>query len=85
MKASERKKIGKWVETWKIADSALRNIKQQELRSYDYLKNMDLVDGMLQWACDHRKLRLNSGLVEQQRLFMKLKEKKAIVHQKKNI
>ena len=77
MKTNNRKETGKWVKTWKRAGSALRKVKQKELRSYDYFKNQVLVDGMLQWACDHRRARLSSGLVEQQRFFMKLKEKQS--------
>lgn len=75
MTTGEREKIGRWVKTWKRAGSALQKVKQQELHSYDYSKNWALVDSMLQWACDHRQPRLSTGLVEQQRLFMKLKGK----------
>ena len=49
--------------------------KQHELRGYEYDKNQAILDEMLQWACDHRRTRLTSGLVEQQRMFMKLRDK----------
>lgn len=64
----------KWVDAWKRAGSALEEVKRRELRAYDYDKNQALLDEMLQWACDHRRIRLTSGLVEQQRMFMKLRE-----------
>jgi hypothetical protein len=51
----------------------LRKIKRRELRAYNYNENRGIVDGMLQWACEHRQARLSSGLVEQQRLFGKMK------------
>ena len=64
----------KWVDAWKRAGSALEEVRRRELRAYDYDKNQALLDEMLQWACDHRRIRLTSGLVEQQRMFMKLRE-----------
>lgn len=64
-----------WVETWKHAAVELEKIKQGRLHAYDYQKNLAAVDEMLQWACDNKKLRLTSGLVEQQRYFMKIREK----------
>ena len=72
MKNSDREQIKKWVETWKYAGTALDKIKRRELRAYDYSKNQAMIDEMLQWAVDHQKVRLTTGLVEQQRLFMKM-------------
>jgi hypothetical protein len=63
-----------WVQTWQQAGKALKEIKWRELRHYDYEKHLSLVDSMLQWAYEHREERLTSGLVEQQRWFMKLRE-----------
>ena len=63
-----------WVKTWKAAGDALKKIKRQELLQYDYVKNLPIIEDMLQWAYLHRTPRLTSGLVEQQRWFMKLRE-----------
>lgn len=63
-----------WVQTWQQADQALRLVKQQELRVYDYAGNLPGLDSMLQWAYVHRTERQSSGLVEQQRWFMKWHE-----------
>ena len=71
----KNKQTKKWVKTWKRAGTALDEIKQRELRAYDYNKNRKIIDEMLQWAHDHRKVRLTTGLVEQQRLFMKIKNR----------
>ena len=71
---TDRVKMEKCVEAWKRAGSALEEVKRRELRAYDYDKNQAVLDEMLQWACDHRRIRLTSGLVEQQRMFMKLRE-----------
>ena len=75
MKDSDQKHIKKWIDTWKRAGSALKEIKRRELQSFDYEKNQAIIDEMLQWAFDHRKVRLTSGLVEQQRYFMKMKNR----------
>lgn len=74
MNISEKERVKHWVHTWQKAGEALEEIKRQELRNYDYNKNLPLIDDMLQWACEHRAPRLTSGLVEQQRWFMKLQE-----------
>lgn len=74
---SDRKKTEaeKWVKTWHRADLALRSLKKDELRSPDYYeKNRDILDGMLQYACDNDKPKILSGLVEQQRMFMQLRD-----------
>ena len=73
MKTSPQDNTQQWIESWKRASVALKAVKRHELRTYDYAKNQTVVDGMLQWAFENRALRLNSGLVEQQRLFMKIK------------
>lgn len=73
MKTSTQENAQQWIESWKRASVALKDIKRLELRNYDYAKNQAIVDGMLQWAFEHRKVRLDSGLVEQQRLFMKMR------------
>ena len=61
------------LEFQKRASVALKAVKRHELRNYDLAKNQAIVDGMLQWAFENRELRLSSGLVEQQRLFIKMK------------
>ena len=73
MKTSPQANAQQWVESWKRASAALKAVKRHELRTYDYAKNQAIVDGMLQWAFENRESRLTSGLVEQQRLFMKMR------------
>ena len=75
MTKQKKTNIKKWVDTWKSAGSALEKIKQEELRKSDYSENRHIINEMLQWACDHAEPRKTSGLVEQQRYFMKLKAK----------
>ena len=69
----------RWVKTWQKAALSLKDIKKNELQALDYYeKNRILLDEMLQYAYDNRDVRLSSGLVEQQRLFMKMNEIKNI-------
>ena len=56
----------------------MKEIKRRELQQYYYEANINLVDEMLTWACGHAKPRLSSGLVQQQRLFMKLRKKEGV-------
>ncbi len=75
MKDSKRKEIEKWIQTWEQAGFALDSVKLNELRASDYYRrNQGLLNGMLQYAFEHRQLRLTSGLIEQQKIFMKLKQ-----------
>lgn len=73
MPAEDKENMEKWVKGWARAGKALEEIKRRELRAYNYEENREIIDGMLQWACDHRPARLGSGLVEQQRFFLKIK------------
>jgi hypothetical protein len=76
MKDSKRKKIEKWIGIWEKAELVLYRIKLNELRAGDYYsQNIVLLNEMLQYAFEHRELRLSSGLVEQQKIFMKLNKK----------
>lgn len=75
MKDSKRKEIEKWIQTWEKAGTALDRVRLNELRADDYYsKNQMLLNEMLQYAYEHREISLSSGLVEQQRIFMKLKK-----------
>lgn len=74
MTTEDQENIKKWVDAWARAGKALEEIKRRELRAYNYSENREIVDGMLQWACDHSKSCLGSGLVDQQRFFLKMKK-----------
>jgi len=76
MEPIDNKDIKKWAAAWKGAADSMERIKADELRSYDYSKNQIVVDAMLNWGCRHFRKKLSSGLVQQQRLFLKLKNHK---------
>lgn len=66
----------RWVETWKLAGPELERIKKEELRALSEEEGIADVESILSvpvdgWTPEWRKTW--SGLVEQQRLFAKLK------------
>ncbi|MBW1700018.1 MAG: hypothetical protein JRH18_19330 [Deltaproteobacteria bacterium] len=74
MNKTEKMRLSQYAERWKSAGVRLAEIKRQELRSFNYAANWELIDEMLTWACEHAPPRLSTGLVEQQRYFMKLRK-----------
>ena len=76
MAVSEKEQIAEWVATWGKAACSLEEIRRKELRAADYYeRNKDLTNDMLQYAFEHRVIRLSSGLVDQQRLFIQFSKK----------
>ena len=71
----EQAAIRRWVETWRRAGPALEAVRLRELREDDYEANLPTLDAMLTWACEHAEPRATSGLVEQQRWFMKIRQR----------
>jgi hypothetical protein len=71
MTDEEKQKLKLWVETWKRAGPALERFRHQELRAFRHEDNVEAIDALLQIGYQHRRDDPTSGLVEQQRLFMK--------------
>ena len=63
-----------WVENWKRVGPILEQIEAEELRAPDYEKGIRNFSPLLDWCCKHAEPRMSSGLVEQQRWFMKARE-----------
>jgi len=61
----------RWVETWKFAGAELERIRRRELRERDAYHAILLLCGDADYTVPPRAPRPTSGLVEQQRLFMK--------------
>ena len=79
MAVSEKEQIAEWVATWGKAACSLEEIRRKELRAADYYeRNKDLTNDMLQYAFEHRVIRLSSGLVDQQRLFIQFSKKSSL-------
>jgi hypothetical protein len=61
----------RWVEAWRAAGPALEAVRVEELRGLDGRRAIALLTGPADYRAEPRKARPSSGLVEQQRWFMK--------------
>jgi hypothetical protein len=61
----------RWVETWKLAGEDLERIHRKELRELDTYRAIELLCGFADYTLPPRAPKPTSGLVEQQRWFMK--------------
>ena len=60
-----------WMQAWRSAGVALEKVRREELRALDGRKALALLTGPANYRKEPRKPRQSSGLVEQQRWFMK--------------
>ena len=60
-----------WMRGWKAAGPALERVRRRELRNLDGPKTLGMLTGSADYHAEPRKARQTSGLVEQQRWFMK--------------
>lgn len=63
----------RWVEAWKLAAPELERIRRQELRQLDTYATIALLCGPADYREAPRAPTPTSGLIEQQRLFRKLR------------
>ncbi|MBL6830267.1 MAG: hypothetical protein ISQ70_02490 [Pirellulales bacterium] len=61
-----------WMQAWRSAGEALARVRREELRPLDGTKALPLLTGPADYQQELRKPKPSSGLVEQQRWFMKL-------------
>jgi hypothetical protein len=73
MPRPDETKLKAWVETWKRAGPELERIRREELRAFKHEENVEIIDSLLQLGVDHGVPRTTSRLVEQQRLFRKMR------------
>jgi hypothetical protein len=67
----ERARAKLWVETWKAAEKELEQIRRRELRELDNYRAIELLCGDADYTKPPYAPLPTSGLVEQQRWFMK--------------
>lgn len=60
-----------WMKAWRSAEKALERVRRAELRAIDGRKAIALLTGPADYRTEPRKPRASSGLVEQQKWFMK--------------
>jgi hypothetical protein len=64
-----------WVEAWKRATPELERIRIEELRAVDSYTAISLLAGPADYTAEPRAPKPTSGLIEQQRLFQKLRRR----------
>lgn len=60
-----------WLRAWRAAGPALERVRREELRTLDGRKTLALLTGPADYRKEPRLARATSGLVDQQRWFMK--------------
>jgi hypothetical protein len=65
----------RWAETWKTTGPELERIRRQELRRIDAFETIALLCGPADYRVPPRAPKPTSGLIEQQRLFAKLRRR----------
>ena len=63
-----------WVENWKRVGPILEQLEAEELRSPEYENGLGDFTPLLDWCCERSVPTEESGLIEQQRLFMKARK-----------
>ncbi len=61
----------RWIETWRLAGPDLERIRRKEIRERDTYRTIALLCGPADYTRPPRAPKPYSGLVEQQRWFMK--------------
>jgi hypothetical protein len=61
----------RWVDIWKRAGPELERVKRNELRRLDHQQTLQLLCGPADYNVPLRAPKPTSGLIEQQRWFMK--------------
>jgi hypothetical protein len=64
-----------WVDAWKRAAPELERIRIEELRALDSYTAISLLAGPADYTVEPRAPKPTSGLIEQQRLFQKLRHR----------
>ncbi len=64
----------RWVQTWKDAGEAMEALRRRELRELDSYKTIALLCGPADYTREPFAPKPTSGLVEQQRIFSRLRQ-----------
>ena len=74
MSERDEGKLRAWVAAWRRAGPELERICRAELRAFDPQEGAAIVDALLEIGYRLGTPRTTSGLVEQQRLFMRARQ-----------
>lgn len=70
---TEQEKMKLWVEAWERAAPVLEEERRRMIRDTDVQKGIQSFAGMIQYYLKQNGCRSTSGLVEQQKLFQRLR------------
>lgn len=73
MTEAERELIKRWVDAWAAAAPELQKVRDDDIRAADTAGMIECCDSLFRDAVKHHPPGPASGLVEQQRWFMKLR------------
>ena len=69
---NEREMIRKSVDAWRRAEPTLERVRRENIRATDTVSGIAAFEGLDIAAAKNRPPEKTSGLVEQQRIFMKI-------------
>jgi hypothetical protein len=73
MTATDKDALRAYAARWERAAPLLQQVRDADIRAADTAQAMKIFSGSATWAVTHRPASPTSGLVEQQRWFMKLR------------
>lgn len=73
MTPPERERLQQWAENWRIASERIERLRLESLSRIDLAAAIESFSDALEYCRAHGRPRPDSGLVEQQRLFQKLR------------
>ena len=74
MTKEEKENILKWINCWKEAGPVLEQERRERIRNTDTALAVNALNDAFESAIAHHPSRKHSGLVEQQRLFSRLRK-----------
>ena len=72
MTVEERSLAKRWVDTWKSAGTLLDKVREEDIRAADTIRDFQVFAGLAELEVIKRPPLPTSGLVEQQRWFMRM-------------
>lgn len=85
MTDTQKSALQQLIEQWQLAAPVLQQVRDEDIRHADTKEAMRIFTGSANWAAKHRPPAAASGLVEQQRWFMRLKTTSTLAAMKNKI
>lgn len=73
MTPEERAGLRRWAENWRVASERIERLRLESLPRVDLMAAIESFSDVSEYCRRHRGPRRDSGLIEQQRLFQKLR------------